>query len=115
MDGLLSEGFGVFVGMTLLVSGPAAFLTGQNQAEAWQPWWKVAFYVVILLIGQRFLAWSLFHAAALHPGSILLNGAILFGIAMAAWRATLARRMVRQYPWLYERTGPFGWREKSAA
>ncbi|WP_207478431.1 DUF6867 family protein [Arenibaculum pallidiluteum] len=115
MGGFLSEGFGVFLGMTLLVSGPAAFLTGQNQAESWAPWWKVALYVLLLLVGQRFLAWALFHAAPGHPGSILANGAVLMAIALAAWRATMARRMVRQYPWLYERTGPFSWREKSPA
>jgi hypothetical protein len=32
-------------------------------------------------------------------------------IASAAWRATRARRMTLQYPWLYERVGLFGWRE----
>jgi putative effector of murein hydrolase len=32
-------------------------------------------------------------------------------IALAAHRLTRARKMVNQYPWLYERTGPFGWRD----
>ena len=30
---------------------------------------------------------------------------------MLAWRATRANQMVRQYPWLYARSGPLGWRE----
>ena len=25
---------------------------------------------------------------------------------------TRARQMARQYPWLYEQTGPFTWRER---
>ena len=28
---------------------------------------------------------------------------------------TRARQMARQYPWLYERTGPFSWRERKPA
>ncbi|WP_375731230.1 DUF6867 family protein [Azospirillum sp. B506] len=27
----------------------------------------------------------------------------------------MARRMVNQYPWLYERAGPFAWRERTPA
>ena len=30
---------------------------------------------------------------------------------MLAWRATRAHQMVRQYPWLYVRSGLLGWRE----
>jgi hypothetical protein len=30
---------------------------------------------------------------------------------MLAWRATRAGQMVQQYPWLYARSGPLGWRE----
>ena len=30
---------------------------------------------------------------------------------MLAWRATRANQMVQQYPWLYARSGPLGWRE----
>jgi len=31
-------------------------------------------------------------------------------VAALSYRATLAKRMVAQYPWLYRRNGPFGWR-----
>ncbi|WP_409017938.1 DUF6867 family protein [Azospirillum sp. BE72] len=32
---------------------------------------------------------------------------------MTAHRIAIARRMVNQYPWLYETAGPFGWRERT--
>ena len=32
--------------------------------------------------------------------------------ALLAFRLTLARKMPAQYPWLYERAGPFHWRAK---
>jgi hypothetical protein len=31
---------------------------------------------------------------------------------LLAYRAALTRRMLIQYPWLYERVGPFEWRAK---
>jgi hypothetical protein len=37
---------------------------------------------------------------------------MLGAILLAAYYLTRARKMVQQYPWLYERRGPFGWRER---
>jgi hypothetical protein len=42
----------------------------------------------------------------------LVVAGILALIAATAYYLTRARRMVQQYPWLYERRGPFGWRRK---
>ena len=39
---------------------------------------------------------------------------MIVGITAVAFRLTLARRVPLQYPWLYERRGLFGWREKRA-
>jgi hypothetical protein len=33
-------------------------------------------------------------------------------VALAAHRLTMTQKMTTQYPWIYERTGPFGWRER---
>ncbi|MGH6754527.1 DUF6867 family protein, partial [Hypericibacter sp.] len=38
---------------------------------------------------------------------------VLVLIALAAHRLTQARKMVSQYPWLYARSGLFGWKEIS--
>jgi uncharacterized protein DUF6867 len=37
---------------------------------------------------------------------------VILAIALSAHRFTLARKMVAQYPWLYERSGLLNWREK---
>lgn len=42
----------------------------------------------------------------------LIDTTILIGISLLAYRMTQARKMVGQYPWLYERSGLLGWREK---
>jgi hypothetical protein len=39
---------------------------------------------------------------------------MIVGITALSFRLTLARQMPLQYPWLYERRGLFGWREKLA-
>ena len=39
---------------------------------------------------------------------------MIVGITAVAFRLTLARKVPLQYPWLYERRGLFGWREKRA-
>jgi hypothetical protein len=42
----------------------------------------------------------------------LLDAVIIIVIALLAHRITLARKMVQQYPWLYERSGLLSWRAR---
>ncbi len=115
MEAFLGESVAVFFGLTLLLFGFAAFLTGQNQARAWKPVTFVVAYSLLLGMGERFLAWSLFGGPLLSVTAYLVNTAVIAVIAVASWRVTHARKMTSQYPWLYERSGPFGWREKNSA
>ena len=58
---------------------------------------------------------------ALFGGEILsFYGYVLvmetfFPLAALAFRVTRARKMVAQYPWLYERAGPIAWRQRKQA
>ena len=40
---------------------------------------------------------------------------VVFALALLAWRITAVRKMVLQYPWRYERTSLFAYREKAGA
>jgi hypothetical protein len=40
---------------------------------------------------------------------------VLLVIGSLGFRYYRARQMTRQYRWLYERTGPFSWRERTSA
>jgi len=102
----------VFIGMTWLLMGFASFMTGQALASTWQPMWKVVPYVLLLGCADRFLIWGLFDGELLLLSGYLIDTAVLLGIGVLAYRLTRVRKMVTQYPWLYERTGPFTWREK---
>ena len=46
---------------------------------------------------------------------LLLHSLVLLAICLLGFRLTKARKMVSQYPWLYERVGLFGWRRKGQA
>ena len=112
---MMAELFGttwpVFLGLTGLLMGGCAFMAGQALAANWRPWWQVFPYVALLTGGDRFLVFALFQGRLLAPAGYLLDLALLTIVGLAAYRLTLARKMVRQYPWLYRRDGPFGWRE----
>ncbi|MGH6926757.1 MAG: DUF6867 family protein, partial [Dongiaceae bacterium] len=57
----------------------------------------------------------LFGGELLSVIGYLVDTAILMSFALFAYRVTRARKMTSQYPWLYERSGLFTWREKSTA
>jgi hypothetical protein len=103
----------VFLFLTVIIFGGAGFLMGQAIAETWRPAWQNVAYGVLLVAVERFFAWALFQAAPVNILAILLNAVVIIGFALFAYRVTLARKMVSQYPWLYERRGLFFWREKA--
>jgi branched-chain amino acid transport system ATP-binding protein len=103
-----------FVGMTLLF-GAAAAATGQALARNWRGAWQLLPYALLLAAGERFLLYALFGAALLSVTGYAVAVVILFAVAGLTYRVTQARRMTAQYPWLYERAGLFGWRERGSS
>ncbi|MBV9522331.1 MAG: hypothetical protein JO010_06040 [Alphaproteobacteria bacterium] len=113
MEALLGTTPAVFLGLTVILFGGAAFMTGQALAETWRPLWHSVPYAVLLGAGARFLTYALFEGTLLSASGYLIGTLILLAISLGAYRMTQARRMIIQYPWLYERAGLFGWREKT--
>ncbi len=74
--------------------------------------WQVVFYCLLLGLGARFLIFSLFEGKLLSLSGYLIDAGVLVAIGLFAYRLTQARKMVSQYPWIYERAGLLGWREK---
>ncbi|TXL76792.1 hypothetical protein FHP25_11430 [Vineibacter terrae] len=112
---ILGNTLGTFLLLTLVVFGWAAFATGNGIAARWQsPWW-VVIYCTLLAAAERFIDYALAEGELLSPGGFLVSALILIGLGLVAWRLTQARMMIRQYPWLYEPAGPFGWREKAGS
>jgi len=110
---LPGEGLGVFLGVTVCVTGFAAYMTGQAVANSWKPAWHALAYALLLGLVDRFLIYALFEGTLLSPAGYVIDSCVLIAIALAAFRMALARKMLQQYPWLYARSGLFSWREKS--
>jgi hypothetical protein len=102
----------VFVLFTVAIMGGAAWLAGQALAATWRPAWQSVLAALLLGAADRFLVFALFEGTLLSLSFYALDAAVLVAIGLAGWRLTRVRRMVVQYPWLYERAGLFSWREK---
>ena len=101
----------VFIGLTVMLMGGTACLTGQALARNWRPVWQTLPYALLLGLGDRFLTYALFDGELLNPLGYVVDTAIILAIGLLAYRLTRVHRMVSQYPWLYRRAGPFAWRE----
>lgn len=113
MEAWVGVGGGAYVGL-LLVFGFAAVLAGQATARQWRGPWQALGYAVLLAVAVRFLVYALFAGRLLSATGFLADVAVLSGFALVAYRVTYVRCMLVQYPWLYERAGPFGYRERGA-
>ncbi len=113
MEALLGTTPGVSFTVTVVVMGFAAFMTGQALAGTWKPMWQVVLYGLLLGLGDRFLIFSLFEGELLSLSGYLIDSAVLVAISLFAYRLTRARKMVSQYPWIYERAGLLGWRDRT--
>ena len=116
MNGILYEEdyIGLFMLVTVIMGGGAAWLAGRAIASTWRPWWHVAGYMLILGAAVRFIHFALFEATLLSPASFAVDFVFLLAVGCLAWRLTRVDQMVTQYDWLYERAGPLSWRERPA-
>jgi hypothetical protein len=99
--------------LTFLFMGGCAVMTGRALADTWRPAWQLVPYVLMLGAADRFLIWSLFGGELLTLSGFAIHAAVLLAMALVSYRITRAARMVSQYPWLFERRGPFNWRRRS--
>jgi hypothetical protein len=115
VEDVLGANIGAFVGLTLVLFGAAAASTGRTLAHHWRSVWQGIVYGLLLTVGDRFLSSTLFNGALLSASGFAVSFLYLAGMALLARRIALARLMVRQYPWMYEPAGLFGWRERERA
>src|SRR5262245_65777037 len=69
MSGILYEEdyVGLFLLVTVVMGGGAAWLAGRAIAATWRPWWHVALYMLILGAGVRFIHFAPFAGTLLSP------------------------------------------------
>ena len=105
--------FGVFLLVTLILGGGAAWLSGRAIAATWRPWWQVVIYSFILGLAVRFIHFSLFDGTLLSVHYYLVDSAVCLALGFLGFRAARTAQMVAQYCWLNEPGGFLRWRRKS--
>ena len=109
---LAGNGFWVFLLVTVTMGGLAAFLSGRALAQTWRPFWMVPLYMLGIAGGVRFMHHALFGGPLLSLQNFAIDLIVALAAASAGYRLVRAGQMAAQYGWLFERTGPFGWRRK---
>jgi hypothetical protein len=112
---LLGTSLGVFVGLTVIIIGGAAIMTGRALADGWKPAWQVVAACFGLALADRFLVYALFGGELLSLSGFIIDFVAITALALIAHRLTLVHKMVAQYPWRYERESLWTYREKSEA
>jgi hypothetical protein len=115
MQSLLGTSFGVFIGLTVILIGGAAIMTGRALADGWKSPLQVVFACFGMALANRFLIYALFEGELLHLSGFLIDFAVLTALALAAYRLTVVHKMISQYPWRYERASLWSYRERSEA
>jgi len=113
MSLFVEDKLSVFLIMTVIIGGGAAFLAGRNLASRWRPAWMPAAYMIPLGLALRFFHYALFDGHLLSVHYFITDTAVLIAAALLGYRLTIVGQMVNQYPWLFERSGPLSWRSKA--
>ncbi len=106
------DSFGVFLLVTLILGGGAAWLAGRAIALTWRPLWQVVVYGFILGAAVRFIHFSLFGGTLLSPHYLLVDSAFCIAFGLLGFRIARARQMVSQYRWINAPAGRLRWRRK---
>jgi hypothetical protein len=103
---------GVFVLVSVLMGGGAAWLAGRALAATWRPWWHLLLYMVILSLAVRFLHHALFDGKFLSLHYYLVDYAVCLGLGLLGFRLQRVTQMVTRYGWINQRAGLFRWRRR---
>jgi uncharacterized protein DUF6867 len=112
MSWLSDDSLRVFLVLTVIIGGAAAFLAGRGLARSWKPFSRIFFYMAMLAAAVRFFHYALFDGDLLSLYYYLVTYVVLVAAAMLGFRVMRTTQMVTQYRWLYERTGPLTWRAR---
>jgi hypothetical protein len=112
MQSLLGTSPGVFIGLTVIIIGGAAIMTGRALADDWKAPWQVVFACLGLTLADRFLVYALFGGELLSLSGFMIDFAVITAVGLIAHRLTFVHKMVAQYPWRYERRSLWTYREK---
>lgn len=112
---LWENSFWVFLFVTVVLAGGAAWMSGRAIARSWEPYWQAAAWMLLLGAAARFFHFSLFDGTLLNLQYYVVDTAVLMTIAWLGHRFTLTGLMTRQYRFGFEQVSPLSWRARSGA
>ncbi|MDE2447256.1 MAG: hypothetical protein KGO94_13860 [Alphaproteobacteria bacterium] len=113
MSLFVEQSFWIFFIITVVLGGGAAYMGGRALAQGWRPIWILLVYMLIFGAGVRFLHFALFQANLFSGQYYISHTLILIAFALTGYRVTRVNQMTEKYPWLYEKTSPVGWKDKT--
>jgi hypothetical protein len=90
----------VFLLVTVVMGGAAAYATGSAIAATWRPRWQLIAYALLTAGAVRFIHYALFREPFLAPRSYVVDLVVLIAAAVLGFQATRRRQMREQYGWL---------------
>ena len=115
VEQLVGSSLPVFIGITVVLFGGAAWMAGRAIALSWKSRWLVLPYGLLLGVGARFITFSLFEGRLLSISGYVISTLVVVLLMLMAHRVYQVRQMVRQYPWMVEPSWWFAWREKTSS
>jgi hypothetical protein len=114
MQGILYEEHSawLFVLVTIVMGGAAAWQMGRAVAQTWRPFAMLPVYVLLLNCGVRFIHYALFGGTLLSVHFYLVDFVVLMVAATIGWRMRRAEQMRTQYSFAFQGAGPLSWRRK---
>jgi hypothetical protein len=103
---------GVFLLVSVLMGGGAAWLAGRAIAATWRPWWHVAVYMLPLGAAVRFIHFAVFSSKFLSLHYYLVDVVVCLIFGFLGFRLMRVNQMVGRYSWINERAGPLSWRRR---
>lgn len=96
-----TEGYGllIFLLVTGVLGGMAAFVTGRAIAGTWRPIWLVPTYLAPLAFAVRFIHFSVFGDTLFSLQAYLIDYAFLLVVALAGFLLMRREQMAVQYGW----------------
>jgi hypothetical protein len=90
----------VFLLVTIIMGGLAAYATGSAIAATWRPRWQLVAYGFLIAGAVRFIHHALFHEPFIAPRSYVVDLVVLIAAAAFGFQITRRRQMREQYDWL---------------
>ena len=75
----------------------------------------VLVYAAGLGLAVRYIQYALFNQPLIALPAYLIDTVILTGITFLGYQLYRTGQMVRQYPWMFEKTSPLTWRRKASS